>query len=89
MNKIRIEGDGMPRNTRVFLDDMDISRFVRNIHIDIGAGKAPIVNLECFGFLRMSDEIKAVIKILITSSEFERMRERIRELETLVIGPHE
>lgn len=62
MNKIRIEGDGMPMTTRIFLDDKDISRWVQGINIDIRIGTdVPIVTLSCIGLLDIPDELNALV----------------------------
>ena len=60
--KIRIEPiEGRPLHYNIFLEDVDISRFVRHIAFSIGANQAPTVQLTINPIL-LPTEFDAVIK---------------------------
>ena len=61
---IRIEGDGRPKNMRIFLGDMDVSRFVRELHLNIGGNRSHSeVTLKCRGFVELPDELEALVTV--------------------------
>lgn len=63
MGKIKILGNGFPKTTGVLLDDMNISRFVKAIHVDIDVERAiPVVHLTLIGDVELPDELKAIVK---------------------------
>ena len=62
---MRIEGDGTPGKTKVLLDGMDVSRFVRKININYRAGYATDVILTCRGFVEIPDELRALVSVEI------------------------
>ena len=60
--KIRIEGEGLER--RVLLDGVDISRFVRQVDIQMVAGMAfADVTLHVFGMVELPDELDALLHV--------------------------
>ena len=64
LGTIRIEQDepGVDiMKQRIYLDDKDISRFVRGYTIHGYVGTPTVVHLECVGFLELPEEIQAVI----------------------------
>ena len=60
---IRIEGDGTPMNTKVFLGGVDVTRSLVGLHIDMGVGKLPEVTLRCVGFVELPDELEALVTV--------------------------
>ena len=55
---------------RIFLDEQDVSHFVRsiNIHADV-ASDLPVIDLEIVGFVEFPDEIQALIKLYLMNPE--------------------
>jgi len=60
---IRIEGDGMPRSTRVFIDGIDVSGYVKAIMIDIGVDRMPSAKIQLVAPLYIPDELKVMLQI--------------------------
>jgi len=59
-NTIRIDGDGTLGNTRVFVEDKDVSGYVRSVALHIGINNpVPIVTIEAVGRVNLPDELKA------------------------------
>lgn len=48
---------------KIELDGQDISRFVRNVNIDIGVDHANVVVLECVGYVDLPEELQALTHI--------------------------
>ena len=65
IGKIRIEGDGFPRNTRFFLDDVDISRFVQNVTVGLGIDCLPNITVGLIGTSEFSDELRGLVTLYI------------------------
>ena len=63
LGKIRIEtGDNVPAmNWHIYLNDTDISHFVRTITIDVEAGGIPMVHLGLIGELDLPQELQATV----------------------------
>lgn len=62
LRKIRIIGMGSTsRYYRVFLDDLDISRFVRAATVRIAVGEKNTVNLELVGDVELPGELIAIV----------------------------
>lgn len=63
--KIRINTNGhaVAKMWSVYLDDVDISRFVRGIDISTVAGQLPQVRLGIVGHLELPDEMQALVTI--------------------------
>lgn len=46
MPDLKIEAQNGPGKGKIWLDGHEISRFVRDVHISVGATHAPVVTLE-------------------------------------------
>ena len=57
---IRVEGNGLPGRTKIFLGEMEISRFVQSIQITLSNG-APRVVLHCVGEVDLPHELEAIV----------------------------
>ena len=64
---IRIEaGEGHSiRTTRVFLNDEDISHFVRGLTFELGVGKVPTATLEIIAKVDIPENFQALVKASI------------------------
>lgn len=56
MARIGIKGDGTVGNTKIFLNDTDVSNYVTRIRIDTGVANRPIAYLDCIGTIEWSGE---------------------------------
>ena len=70
-NKIRIEGDGYPRNTHIYLDGQEIGSFVIGLQLIIGNENIPHVHLDCVGHLELPDELEAIVTATKVQAELE------------------
>lgn len=52
-----------PKWYQVFLDDMEITRFVRSIDVSFRFDGLPKVKLELIGIVELPDEIEAAISV--------------------------
>ncbi len=70
---VRIEGDGFPGSTKVFIGDIDISKFISQIkiEIDINAGRAPAIHFTYYGLVELPTELEALVTIRKTKSKLE------------------
>ncbi len=59
--KIRIEGSGFPSDTRVFLNDTDITHCVQRVEVAMGIDQAPHVHLDLISFVDLHEEFEAEI----------------------------
>ena len=66
LGKVRIDTHGhtVATNWQVFLDDVDISKFVKSISISAPAGEVPSVQLYVIGALELPEVITAYIEIV-------------------------
>ena len=60
---IRIEGDGTSRNTKIFLGGVDVSRFVRELQLNIAVDKTSSVTLKCQSYVELPDELEALVTV--------------------------
>lgn len=63
--KIRIDTNGhaVAKMWSIYLDDVDISRFVTGLDVHIVVGKLPMVNLNIVGHLELPNEVQALVTI--------------------------
>lgn len=57
--KLRIEGDGNPQTTKVYLDGKDISGMLWGIDVSIQVGKVPQIKLHAIADIEFDGEIDA------------------------------
>lgn len=62
IGKIRIEGDGYPGRTRIFLDGQEITHLVLDMTVRLESDALPEVTLTCRGTVEFSGEIDAQVK---------------------------
>jgi hypothetical protein len=63
MNKIKIEGEWIRANpkNKLFIDGVEI-KGVRNLSIEMGLGKVPVVKIELVGYVEIQDELFAEVE---------------------------
>jgi hypothetical protein len=63
LGKIRIDTQGnlVVRNYAIYLDDVNISKFVRGFTIDCEVGDVAQVTLRCIGALELPNELRTMI----------------------------
>ena len=77
LGTIRIEQEqpsAIGKNMRVYLDDKEISHFVRQIDISVGVDFANQVTLHCVGYVELPEELQAYIEVVVPTKDDTTMR---------------
>lgn len=71
LGKVRIDtnGSAIAKRWKIYLDDADISRFVKGINFSVTVGDIPRVSLEIVGQLIMPDDLRAIIETYSLESD--------------------
>lgn len=65
LHNLRVEGDGLPLSTRIFIEDFDITDMVTNLTIHLGVNQAPRALVEIYATPIIDEKLQTLVEMKI------------------------